>query len=523
MSVIPVPPAGIALVMRRASDPEVSFAQLSRCIEHEPALATEVLRLANSSAYSSGAEITTAHQAVVVLGARVIRNMAVTCAVRAAMRDIHAPGFNMNRFWEDSLRRAVLAKRIALKRGTVDPADAFTVGLIQDVGTLLLAVQNPRRARQLDEATRLTSDLRIVREEEIAGQGHPEAFGEAAAAWQLPDDLVAAVRFHHAPTTVRPDGRLRHLVEVCHAADVVADVVQADPINGPLLRANELLDGTYAQHGFSIEALVGSAAETMESLADDFGFRVERQPKFTEVVVRSNRLLLKMTGQYEQLVQEKERILAHQRRLHEEANALRKELEAANERLGRLASTDGLTGLLRRRAFVEAAREAVRRTDRSVALVLLDLDHFKNINDTHGHLAGDAVLQEIARRLRASASPDASIGRIGGEEIGILVSDESLSDARTLAERVRASVGSRPIWYDGVSIGVTVSVGAIYRPVGQTASFDELFAHADDALYRSKHAGRDRVTWVPVGRLGQNESPSKASRVTFNQERVLGV
>jgi diguanylate cyclase (GGDEF)-like protein len=449
--------------------------------------------------------------------------MAVTCAVRAAMRDIHAPGFNMNRFWEDSLRRAILAKRIAMQRGTVDPADAFTVGLIQDVGTLLLAVQQPRRARQLDEATRLTSDLRIVREAELTGQAHPEAFGEAATEWQLPEDLVAAVRFHHDPITVRPDGRLRHLVDVCHAADAVADVVQADPINGPLLRADTILDGTYGQHAFSIESLVGTAAETMESLADDFGFRVERQPKFTEVVVRSNRLLLKMTGQYEQLVQEKERILAHQRRLHEEANTLRKELEAANERLGRLASTDGLTGLLRRRAFVEASRDAVRRTDRSVALVLLDLDHFKVINDTHGHLAGDAVLQEVARRLRASATSAASVGRIGGEEIGIMVSGGSFCDAQTLAERVRVSVGARPVWYDGTAIGVTVSVGAIYQPAGRAALFDELFAHADDALYQSKHAGRNRVTWVPVDRIGQEIKPANASRVTLSHEQLLGV
>jgi diguanylate cyclase (GGDEF)-like protein len=261
----------------------------------------------------------------------------------------------------------------------------------------------------------------------------------------------------------------------------------------------------------------------MESLADDFGFRVERQPKFTEVVVRSNRLLLKMTGQYEQLVQEKERILAHQRRLHEEANTLRKELEAANERLGRLASTDGLTGLLRRRAFVEASREAVRRIDRSVALVLLDLDHFKVINDTHGHLAGDAVLQEVARRLRASATSAAFVGRIGGEEIGVMVSGGSLCDAQTLAERVRVSVGARPVWYDGTSIGVTVSVGAIYQPAGRAALFDELFAHADDALYQSKHAGRNRVTWVPLDRIGQEIKPVNASRVTLSHERLLGV
>ena len=314
MSVLPVPPAGVALVMQRACDPEVSFAQLSRCIQHEPALATEVLRLANSSAYSSGKEVSSVHQAVLVLGSRTIRNMAVSCAVRAAIGDVVAPGFDINRFWENSLRRAILAQILAERVGGVDDVDAFTVGLIQDVGTLLLAVRHPHRAAALDAATRLPGNERLAREVALTGENHPHALSQAAKDWHLPEDLVTAVRFHHNPSAARPGTRLRRLVEVCHVADAIADVVQVDPKFGPLVIATDVVERLQLSVPLKMEEVIGELVPRMEELANDFGFRLAKQPNFTEVVVRSNRLLLNMTSQYEDLVREKELLVNRDRK-----------------------------------------------------------------------------------------------------------------------------------------------------------------------------------------------------------------
>lgn len=495
MSVLPVPPAGVALVMQRACDPEVSFADLSRCIQHEPALATEVLRLANSSAYSSGKEVSSVHQAVLVLGSRTIRNMAVSCAVRAAIGDVVAPGFDVNRFWENSLRRAILAQILAQRVGGVDDIDAFTVGLIQDVGTLLLAVRHPQRAAALDAATRLPGKERLVREVALTGENHPHAFSEAAKEWKLPEDLVTAVRFHHNPGAARPDTRLRRLVEVCHVADAIADVVQVDPKHGPLLIATDVVERLELSAPLKMEEVIGELGPKMEALANDFGFRLAKQPDFAEVVVRSNRVLLDMTSQYEGLVREKELLVKRQQKLLRETEILRTELEQANTRLAHLVATDMLTGLATRRAFVSTGQEIFDRSEEPLVFLLLDLDHFKQVNDTFGHRGGDAVLQEVARRIRAVLPVGTPAGRIGGEEMAILLEGCGTVEGLSWAEKVRRVISNTPIWFDGHAITVTTSVGGASWHAEDDRDFDQWFGRADQALYASKNAGRDCTHW----------------------------
>jgi diguanylate cyclase (GGDEF)-like protein len=481
--------------MQRACDPEVSFAELSRCIQHEPALATEVLRLANSSAYSSGKEVSSVHQAVLVLGSRTIRNMAVSCAVRAAIGDVVAPGFDINRFWENSLRRAILAQILAQRVGGVDDVDAFTVGLIQDVGTLLLAVRHPHRAAALDAATRLPGNERLVREVALTGENHPHALSEAAKDWQLPEDLVTAVRFHHNPTAARPGTRLRRLVEVCHVADALADIVQVDPKHGPLLIATDVVERLQLSAPLKMDEVIGELGPRMEELANDFGFRLTKQPNFTEVVVRSNRLLLEMTSQYEDLVREKELLVNRQQKLLRETEALRTELEKANSRLAHLVATDVLTGLASRRAFVSTGQQILGESTEPLVFLLLDLDHFKHVNDTFGHRGGDAVLQEVARRIRGVLPAGTPAGRIGGEEIAVLMENCNRIEGLRWSEKVRNAIAENPIWFDGHAIQVTASVGAASWEAEGSRDYDHLFGSADQALYASKNAGRNCTHW----------------------------
>jgi len=481
--------------MQRACDPEVSFAELSRCIQHEPALATEVLRLANSSAYSSGKEVSSVHQAVLVLGSRTIRNMAVSCAVRAAIGDVVAPGFDINRFWENSLRRAILAQILAERVGGVDDVDAFTVGLIQDVGTLLLAVRHPHRAASLDAATRLPGNERLIREVALTGENHPHALSQAAKDWQLPEDLVMAVRFHHNPGAARPGTRLRRLVEVCHVADALADVVQVDPKHGPLLIATDVVERLQLAVPLKMEEVIGELGPRMEELANDFGFRLEKQPDFTEVVVRSNRLLLDMTSQYEDLVREKELLVNRQQKLLRETEALRTELEHANARLAHLVATDVLTGLATRRAFVSMGQQILGESTEPLVFLLLDLDHFKQVNNTFGHRGGDAVLQEVARRIRGVLPVGTPAGRIGGEEIAVLMEGCSRIEGLRWSEKVRNAIAEHPIWFDGQAIQVTASVGGASWEAGASRDYDKLFGSADHALYASKNAGRNCTHW----------------------------
>jgi diguanylate cyclase (GGDEF)-like protein len=171
---------------------------------------------------------------------------------------------------------------------------------------------------------------------------------------------------------------------------------------------------------------------------------------------------------------------------------------ADNVRLEQLATTDPLTHLLNRRALTErltTEMERALRYDTSVALLLIDLDHFKRVNDTHGHLVGDAVLRDVSDVLLAGVRSSDMVGRYGGEEFLIVLPETDDDGATAFAERLRERIdehGFRP-WEDDRALRMTASIGVATFPAARIESVEDLFARADAALYRAKADGRNRV------------------------------
>ncbi|WP_426125922.1 diguanylate cyclase [Pararhizobium sp. PWRC1-1] len=163
--------------------------------------------------------------------------------------------------------------------------------------------------------------------------------------------------------------------------------------------------------------------------------------------------------------------------------------------LEKLAATDALTGLPNRRYFLDRANiefEKVRRFHAKVSLVMIDVDNFKAVNDTHGHAAGDEVLKSISRGCRDRLRQSDVLARFGGEEFVILLCDTNAVDAVFLAEILRKSVEEGPVKIDDGIIFVTASFG-ITQISSEDATIDTALARADKALYMAKRAGRNRV------------------------------
>ncbi len=163
------------------------------------------------------------------------------------------------------------------------------------------------------------------------------------------------------------------------------------------------------------------------------------------------------------------------------------------EALRRLATHDPLTGLLNRREFErmrQKEEERSRRFQHSVALVMVDIDHFKSVNDRHGHLAGDAVLREVSARLRAVVDNGDAVARFGGEEFVLMLVQADRKAAIAVAERACAAIARQPIAVgEGVLVPITVSAGVAVLPDDGA----DLIAAADRALYAAKAGGRNRV------------------------------
>lgn len=174
--------------------------------------------------------------------------------------------------------------------------------------------------------------------------------------------------------------------------------------------------------------------------------------------------------------------------------ALQDELHERLAELDLAVRVDSLTGLFNRRHLTEHTEivcSAARRRQRQVSVLMIDVDRFKSVNDSHGHAAGDAVLQQIAERLRAGVRAEDMAGRWGGEEFVILLPDTGEEGAVKLAERLRFAVANESIrTTEGLEIAVTVSIGCA-TGVGEYP--DALLKRADAALYVAKAEGRDRV------------------------------
>ena len=161
-----------------------------------------------------------------------------------------------------------------------------------------------------------------------------------------------------------------------------------------------------------------------------------------------------------------------------------------------LAGTDFLTSLVNRRRFLEIAEIAFQRAKLDIsqfAIIMLDIDHFKNVNDLYGHKAGDEVLSTVAGRIKKSLRQGDVAGRYGGEEFIVLVQGAAFDQCVAIAERIRRAVAHKPIRIDQATVSVTISLGLACLNPAEKLSLDVLINCADQAMYRAKERGRNRV------------------------------
>lgn len=183
-------------------------------------------------------------------------------------------------------------------------------------------------------------------------------------------------------------------------------------------------------------------------------------------------------------------------RQREEIEAQKRALEEKNDELARLVTRDPLTGVSNRSHLATAAATEVarlRRSGGSASLVLLDLDHFKEVNDGYGHPAGDDVLRQVAQVLAAGVREMDTLARMGGEEFTILLPDTPANEAAEVAERLRDAIEKHPFSAGGVQLKLTASFGVSALPLGAADAFSAAYRAADRALYRAKEGGRNQV------------------------------
>lgn len=195
---------------------------------------------------------------------------------------------------------------------------------------------------------------------------------------------------------------------------------------------------------------------------------------------------------------------------------LQGELLAAQEAMRELAMRDALTGLWNRRSILDVLEREQSRAGREgspVGVLMLDLDHFKQVNDVYGHLAGDDVLREAGRRLLASVRPYDGVGRYGGEEFLVVLPGCDENAILSRAEAMRQAIADEPFHPGELSLPITASFGATVFVPGQSYTSSHLIHIADEGLYRAKDLGRNCVVFIPLNAIPK-PIPAPASKAS---------
>jgi two-component system, cell cycle response regulator len=482
---LPVAPTVVTRVIEIASDPEATISQLAQIIRMDSVLSINLLKAVNSPFYALRRKVASVEQATGLMGIRAVRNLVLCLSVKdLAPKRTNYP---IDKFWEGSLRRAAAAKILARQKKMGEEEELFTLGLCQDLGVLVrLNKENSQGVTSMIEHVSDFAETRIAVEKQN-GEGHDQLGFELFKSWDFPEYLCSAVRWHHHPDEAPDEYRIE--ARIAYAAEAIADLMQVEDTQEAMSNATKAL----AKLSLSEQVLPEMLEETgtaVQEAAQMLDVEIGKQPSYSEIMQKASEGLYNLNLSYQNLADKLESSLNEQRRMAEELQQLNRELE-------KRATTDELTGLPNRRAFdagLVTELERGRRLGKPVALLMIDVDHFKKFNDTWGHQAGDAVLRQIGGQLAANARSCDLAARYGGEEFAVILPHTDGAGAFVAAERIRKAIEKTSVKFNESTLQVTASIGiGVVEDASAKRADIMLIREADDALYNAKEAGRNRV------------------------------
>jgi diguanylate cyclase (GGDEF)-like protein len=472
---LPTPPGVVVRLLQLTRRPEVSVREIADTIGMDPGLSAKILRFVNSPMAGVAREITSLQQAVAFVGVRGVKMMALSFSVLSARTHRPCSRFDPELFALQSLACAVAAKQFTQATRLDSINDAFMAGLLSQIGRSVFAATLPKEyAAVLARSHNAPIDLPEI-EQAAFGADYTDVGGWLLRQWTIPESLCAAIATFRKSEEHRERSPLARVLVV---SELLASVIcPSDDSHRTTM--DDL--AAAAQREFKLEP------EHCLTLVQDTATEVEQLRQILELPKNNLRSL----DCLETEVRERLAELSLAMHLENQTMALQQ------EDLLRRATTDPLTGIGNRAAFdarMTLELERCARGGSPFALLMIDVDRFKKFNDSHGHQAGDRVLQMVARTLDNNIRKVDYLARYGGEEFSIVAPGTGEEGVAHLAERLRYSVENTTVTWDGKPLNVTISIGAaVFNEIADADDASMVIRAADAQLYAAKCAGRNRV------------------------------
>jgi diguanylate cyclase (GGDEF)-like protein len=477
----PTPPAVAMQVITLAQDPDIDLGRVADTVSADPAIAVKVMRIANSAMYARRRQSTNLRQALIVLGLNATLTLALSFTLVGTLRKDAIKGFDFNAYWKRAILAATWAKLLASEFGRRDAEEVFLASLLQDIGMLALDRIAPEIYSGISPFQ--LEHRRVCQHEKSCVETDHRSVGAwMLTHWNMPAALVRGVQHSHDPGAGGVEPEHREFVRCVAMSGELADVLLTDHNETGIRRVgdNVLKHLNIARN--RLYELFDTIREQIPVVESLFETPVMPDEQLREIMDTAKEALV-IRNLYEI---DKNKNLEVEK---EKAEQKRAEAEAKSE-------TDPLTGVCNRRAFERAIdREFVvaKKNSWPLSVVFVDLDGFKAINDTHGHQAGDSMLQAVADTLRATLRSTDLVARLGGDEFVLLLPGIDAERVDKIAERLgQEARGMKVTAPNGKTFSGTLSLGlATLDATSPFATWQDMLAAADKALYHSKRNGRD--------------------------------
>ncbi len=460
-------------IIELANDPHVDIIKVSHYISLDPALTAKILKLANSPLYKSRRSATNIRQAVCVLGTHAVITIALSFSLTSSLikqsGNSHHALESIN-FWRRSIVSALACRALGEKLGLKIPDDLLIIGLLQDIGILAFDAMVPTEYESVF-ASASNHDALLKAERAAFGIGHDELGYALLKQWHLPDYISLACLASHsqpAPKEIGP------AISGCVAVSgYIADYFLDPRETGRIAAATEAAQLWLALDSIALLEVINIMEAELKSVEALFEMTIHHPKHISGILSHAKELLMM------------------------QSLAKTRELEDRSQR-------DGLTGAYNRSYFDSTfEREFILSAQHNLPLTiaLIDLDHFKNVNDQYGHLVGDSILIAAVRAIFGQIRQDDILSRFGGEEFALILPGSTLTSAAKLLLRIKNSVAEVRYKLDiHRFVKVTVSMGVAANMDGEMRFErpEDLIKAADLALYAAKHAGRNQIVeWSP--------------------------
>jgi diguanylate cyclase (GGDEF)-like protein len=465
---LPSLPAVAIKIIDLANDPNADIGVACQYISLDPALSAKILKLANSPLYKSRRVATNIRQAVSILGTHTMIVVALSFTLANSLMKTpgqYATVFNNETFWLRSIASSLACRALGEKLGLKNLDDLFLAGLLQDIGILAYSAIMPTEYGSVYSSTS-DHDLLLKTEREEFGVGHDELGYALLKQWHIPDYIaISCVSSHGQPEPKELEPTLQACVAVSR---YLADYFLNPKETGKISILTEAAQSWLNLDSATLTEVIDIMESGLSSVEDLFDITIHDASEIAGILTEAKELLT---------VQGLAKV---------------RELEEKSQR-------DGLTGAHNRTYFDDKLQREFflsKRNNIPLTIAMIDLDHFKNVNDTYGHVVGDAILVAVVCAIFGQIRQDDTLSRYGGEEFTLILPGTTLAASRNLIRRLKDNIAA--IAYkleDNNCVNVTTSIG-VAAYMDDATNFQEpkdMIIAADAALYAAKHAGRNEI------------------------------